>query len=334
MRRISRLSKLRKLGVTVGIFVLGVIALQGSREGTPVGSLHKASQLSDQMYRAIEAGRGMMRHRRFAYVMFLNSAYIPFTQSWICNTLLEDETVLQNTIFFADCTETRIELESFRSDIDVFTIPIELSGSLEYGHLDYYQLTLHRLKIQNELLQNGISVMLVEADAAWLKPGVDSQLSQLFRLHEIISADNHNYATDAKEISAGFSGYKSTPSVKKLFSTYVRRYEATLKKYEGQGGFIGDVGEQVLLSRMLSTLKFNVHWLDSCEYASGAWYTFKEYSARCELSTVKVLQNNYLLGNEAKVTRAKLWGHWYLDSDEKRCSNKRSSPGVAQLATS
>ena len=47
----------------------------------------------------------------------------------------------------------------------------------------------------------------------------------------------------------------------------------------------------------------------------GAWYT-TAFKKLCEISTINVLQNNYIIGNEAKIARAKSWGHWYLDSEE------------------
>ena len=41
------------------------------------------------------------------------------------------------------------------------------------------------------------------------EPNVDCHLSALLRSNDIISADNHNFADNSAEISAGFSGYRS-----------------------------------------------------------------------------------------------------------------------------
>ena len=43
----------------------------------------------------------------------------------------------------------------------------------------------------------------------------------------------------------------------------------------------------------------------------------EEYRSPCEASgggkQIIVLQNNWIAGNDAKVSRARRWGHWFLD---------------------
>ena len=266
---------------------------------------------------ALSASQQMMRNRNFVYVMFLNSAYISFAKSWVCNIQAIDAKVLQGTIFFTDSQHTSAALLESDNRLHVYTVPVDTPGELEYGHYDYYALTLHRLRIQEALLANRINVMLIEADAVWLKKTIDSQLVDLFYKYEIISADNHNYADDKVEISAGFSGYKASRKVRGVFKRYVQRYDNQLKIFENVTGFIGNVGEQVLLTQILVDENIRVHWLNTCEYASGAWYNMETYQQRCPLNTIKVLQNNYIVGNQAKVARARKWHHWFLN--EKKC---------------
>ena len=257
MRTRARFLKLRALFLFLCVYVF--VAANGPRATAPSRLRLKLNGNTSVLEAAIITGTRIMKHRRFVYVMFSNAAYLRFTKSWICNMLLQDDSVLHNTLFFTDSAEARADLLAFHGDLEVFVTPLSLSGAVEYGHFDYFMVALHRLKIQNELVQSGVSVMLVESDAVWLKPNVDCHLSALLRSNDIISADNHNFADNSREISAGFSGYRSSPSVKKLLSIYTSQYEESLRKYEGQSGFIGDLGEQVFFSKMLSAAKFDVY---------------------------------------------------------------------------
>ncbi len=274
----------------------------------------------DEFDRALSVSRQILKRKHFVYVMFINSAYISFAKSWVCNLQEIDETVLASTIMFTDSIHTRSAMLNFNGRLNVYTIPTNTSGSVEYGHYDYYALTLHRLRIQAALILNDIHVMLIEADAVWLDRRIDMQLNTIFAIHELISADNHNFAQDTKEISAGFSGYRSSRSVKLMFKRYVEDYNRQLEKYVNVSGFIGDIGEQMLLTQILREGNYAVYWLDSCEYASGAWYDKEKRSSRCRLKDVKVLQNNYIVGNDAKIARAQTWHHWYLDRATDQCA--------------
>ena len=70
------------------------------------------------------------------------------------------------------------------------------------------------------------------------------------------------------------------------------------------------------MTRLIAESHKNVTWLDACHFARGEWYTDSKFRLSCPFP--KVLQNNYIVGKEEKVRRAKEWGHWFL-SDEGLC---------------
>ena len=76
----------------------------------------------------------------------------------------------------------------------------------------------------------------------------------------------------------------------------------------------------MLLTEILQSEDFHVLWLDTCEYTSGVWYDKMKRESRCKLKDMKVLQNNYLTGNAAKIARAKAWRHWYVDEAAGKCT--------------
>ena len=49
------------------------------------------------------------------------------------------------------------------------------------------------------------------------------------------------------------------------------------------------------------------------------------YNDKCnrdEQDSIVVLQNNWIIGNEAKMNRAKEWGQWFVTEDGDRCIEK------------
>jgi len=260
--------------------------------------------------------------RTFAYVMFVNSGYLHLTKNWICNIRKLDAKILTSVLFFTEHPKTTAELLSFDPGLKVFTGGHESSGPLSFGTLPYFKLTMQRLEIQNALLQ-GLEtnqrrcLMMIEADATWLISDVDEELARLFEAFPLISADNADHSEDqsTREISAGFSGFCPTRDVKNLFAEYTSQYRTKLSRAKRSNPLLG---EQLLLSQMIDATRTEVYWLDSCKYATGLWYISDEYRKKCPSPTV--LQNNYIIGNDEKVKRAKENRHWFLHHSGKQCS--------------
>lgn len=81
-----------------------------------------------------------------------------------------------------------------------------------------------------------------------------------------------------------------------------------------------DILREVILPAMLSKGQIKVINLDRCKYASGLWYIQKAvYLKMCGSKFPAVLNNNFLVGNDKKILRAKDRKHWFLNGD--KCSN-------------
>ena len=109
-----------------------------------------------------------------------------------------------------------------------------------------------------------------------------------------------------------------------FFDSFVDKYKVLLENVLRQKGrqsktYIGDVGESHTMSAMLkSTDKdVDVRWLDTCHFARGQWYTSVEYRKRCP--SPWLLTNNWIIGNAAKIERAKKWNHWFLGEHQNAC---------------
>ena len=269
------------------------------------GDVHRNSRL-------VQAAREIYATYPYVQLMFLNEAYLRFVKSWICNIRLLDFDILKQTIFVVSDELTAQQLKSFEPEAIFYVYPCD-NSDVSYGSFEYFSLTLKRLQLQNELIQAGINVFLIEADAVWFSP-LSEYLSGMVEIDKasIISATDRSPGNPL--ISAGFIYFSASRA--HFFKDYTRAYEKIVKKLNGQTGRLDHIhaGEQHLMTKMLRQKNENVTWLDECHFARGEWYQDEKYRTRCPHP--KVIQNNYLVGNSNKVFRAKKWNHWFLNTDE------------------
>lgn len=247
----------------------------------------------------------------YIHLMFLNHAYLNLTKSWICNIRMVGSDIFHQTIFVVSDEATAQELRNFEPRVFAY-VHLSDTNDLSYGTFEYFSLTLERLKLQNELIQAGINIFLIEADAVWF-----STLSEYFS--DAIEVDGVSIisATDRSSknplISAGFIYFSA--SLSHFFNEYTKKYARIVSNFSGQKGRLDHIhaGEQHLMTSMLRKAQKNVTWLDDCHFARGEWYQDVSYRIRCPHP--KVIQNNYIIGNSDKVVRAEEWNHWFLSPD-------------------
>ena len=280
------------------LYILCVTILESS--GT------EDAYISDEL---IRDGQLISARDGYVFLMFFNSGYLDFMKSWMCNILLVDPKILNQTLFVAANSHARLQLQSLGHGLLVHTLAIENDGAdVSYGTYEYFDLTLQRLQVQNRLLQKGVNVFVIEADAVWFSPFVVDVDSAILK-SQIISARDRG--GEEHLISAGFLFVPS--SRKRFFDMYVRKYASKLSKLSGLEGRIDDIdhGEQHLMTKMLAKSRQEIIWLDECDFARGEWYTSPSFRMTC--AQPRIIQNNYIVGNENKVRRAHTWGHWFVD---------------------
>lgn len=256
---------------------------------------------------------------KFVTLLYFNYAYLNMTKSFLCNLNLVAHSPFSSRLVLVaadehaayDLTQFLLveRLQHLQRNLSPFVVLLR-SGeaqSVDFGTQRYYDLTLERLRIQNELLQAGLNVFIIESDAIWFSADIRDILNEAFSGAVDILSANDSGGSASKLISAGFLAVKSNQKVKKLFQMYTTRYRKLLKQKQL-------IGEQILMTHLLQEFpNVNVKWLDECEYASGRWYGEIEYRKRC--ATPAVLQNNWIIGVDKKMERAKSWNHWFLQSE-------------------
>jgi hypothetical protein len=255
------------------------------------------------------------------YLQYLDKSFVTMTKNWICN-VLEFKTVLPRTVFVVTDSIAYDALTLFSKSqvepkqnppLNVVLVPFtpqQANGKdLDYGTLQYYDLMLFRSGIDWQLMANGIEFMTVESDAVWHKDPSDI----IFSTSGDIITSNDRPPGEPTLISHGFSLFRNRPRVVELKLTI-------LLKQEENFGATGDAGNEQgaimeLLAGEFNDLKLN--FLSTDLFVNGLRFT----DPSC--SSCIVRQNNWVIGNQKKIERAKLAGFWYLkkENDVDVCFN-------------
>jgi hypothetical protein len=109
---------------------------------------------------------------------------------------------------------------------------------------------------------------------------------------------------------------RPTENTKVVWKILLQHQSFIIASFQDQG-VIGDLGnEQAVLNTILSKSKgMEVSWLPHDTFVCGKCFD----SEKTRPVDPVVVLNNHIIGNKAKFSRAKLWNHWYLDNDGKRC---------------
>ena len=256
----------------------------------------------------------MQLHYGFAYLMFVNRAYLQMTKSWICNIRLLNVAIFNRVLLVCSDVPTLRELSSFEPNLHSFLYRSEIQHGVDFGTFMYYSIVLERLKVQNSLIQHGVNVMIIESDQTWFRD-VSVVIKKVFDSGvDVIAGDERAHIPEKMRsyICGGFHGISSNPVTKAFFRDYIVTHEKALSQYEGKVGVLPLENDQALLTRLVMQKYLQVRWLQQCEYVNGAWYTTSRRRLLCPRWRIGVLHNNYIVGNEVKEVRARKWGHWFL----------------------
>ena len=232
-------------------------------------------------------------HSGFVNIQFFNEGFLNMTKSWICNVRSLNG-VLPATLFVASDLLSYNALLDFKfTNVNVIYEDYRTPVNMDYGQTTYFSFTHYRTEIVLNLLENNINVWSTEADAVWYA----SPFDEMDPIVEMYIANNN---PKDPQVSVGMIYLKATEDViqlwKKLLAFRINN---------------PDKEEQSHLTVLVRETNALVEWLPSLEYISGLWYTIKEYRTGKE----KVIQNNFIVSNQAKEERAKSYGQYFLQDD-------------------
>ena len=265
--------------------------------------------------------------RPFLLVMMGNRAFVPFVQSWLCNTADMDGVHERTLLLFTD--DGQKDLESIDYSVahvgDVSAnLTNELSGGMKFGTYGYWRLVQLRVHVVASLLRAKIPFLLCEPDALWVQNPLHDPALQ--------STAEMVYFSDNEEIPGfGFMRLWPTPNIVSLFTTLEMHFGRQMPSpLTGVNTEIVVKPEQDLLYDLIMRPEMSdrIERLRPTKYVSGTWYAMEtihhgsreihgdQVRSACQADGMPyVINNNWIVGNEAKIARAKRWGHWFLQNE-------------------
>lgn len=256
--------------------------------------------------------------KAYTVVQFLNTGFLEMTKSWICN--VKKFNILPDTVFIATDQKAYDGLRAFDTSLKVRFVPYSAPDSMSYGHSDYYKYMLFRTRQMIKMMQKETNIFLTEADAVWLKDPLPRILS---KKADIVTVNDARKGTK-RQMSGGFQFIHPTAVNKRLFRALEKELSQSLKNKHGEMGNLGS--DQIILNKLIHEHRAKVVWLSSDEFVAGWWYESKH------TDTPYIIQNNWIVGNEAKIKRAKQYNHWYLN-DTGSCRGSEKSTSIQSTVT-
>lgn len=243
-------------------------------------------------------------------IQILNHGYVQLTQSWICN-VRRFTGILEKTLFIATDQPAYNELIQFDANLNIILLLYKTPKNLSYGQYLYYDFMLFRTRLVLSLIQDDITLWLTESDAIWFSD--PSNIVSATDADMVIMSD----AFPDKILNGGFLLLRPTSQTITVWTKLLKTFENVMKSTKSDS-VMGDTGsEQLMLSKIIKgESRLKVRWLHHENFISGLFYQ----TPKAFKNPIVVL-NNYIIGNTAKINRAKKFGHWFLNEDNKCSTN-------------
>lgn len=257
----------------------------------------------------------------------VNKHFIDMSHSWLCNVDVPGFRPKGLVWVTTDAESYR----AFRAYDNSKTIRLdEIKGGKDTGHdfgnPGYWKLMLERTELITEILNQGIAIFAFETDAIWLEdpmPYIEKLLA--------VDADMVGTINSRFEVSGNFFYLRPSLPTRRLWIEITNRfhdaYENAKFKDKKPDSWTYIQNDQSLLTNLVLR---NSSWrgahpltfmtLDLEKFVDGQWYDAKKgiYSTKRAQNPV-VINNNFVIGTNAKITRAKKHGHWFWDDKKKIC---------------
>jgi len=258
--------------------------------------------------------------RSFLVIMMANRDFAPFIQNWLCNTAHMDGVHQRTLLLFTDDGYTALGGAGFRV-ATVGNVGANLTlgpgHDIKYGTVGYWRLVQRRVQVVASLVRAGIPFLLCEPDALWVRNPLTDPV-----LHS--TAEMVYYRDNGEIPGFGFLRLWPTAMVRSLFSAVEAEFGRQMPGPTTEASASIDItSEQNFLHRLLEGQggRDRALALSNTKYVSGKWYSQgvdgrRSRGASKSDGTPYVINQNWIVGNSAKISRAKQWGHWFLQNEE------------------
>ena len=331
---------MKSFKVCVCIFVLGVAAAYylfrfrreqdtaEARSVSPSAHLTTASDMQQQdgmkkgggeyhqVLSALEdlvlVASAITKEKGVVLFTIINNGYIDLAFSWLCNTAVIDD-IHQRVIFLATDVSTGQRLHQQWPAVHVVSLKdTRYDGALSFGRAGYLRLMVQRTQIIQRLLQSNVRLLLFEVDFVWLANPLPTILSQSDQAHSDIVAIRE---IGTPQTCGCFFLLNPTPVTKALWTRLTEQMDEVSQAAANKSkdaNMMRLKNDQDSLTTLINT-KYggvNVSYLSERQFPNGQWY--KNSALRALKPDPLVIHNNYIIGNDQKIKRAKKFGHWFL----------------------
>jgi Nucleotide-diphospho-sugar transferase len=302
----------------------------------------KLSISQESMRRILELGfRG---GRGSVSMTVVNKAFLATAHSWVCNV---DTAGIRppGVVWITTDIESRDAMRKVPHSETVYLAELQGGserGGTSYGTPGYWLLMLERTRLIREILDHGVGVFAFETDQIWLRdpvPHVDHLVHGGDEVDIVGTMDTRH------EIGGNFLYLSPTPATKRLWRQVSHRFERAYmdnqmhKRTHRTHRYMEN--DQSLLTKLVffdETFKQRnpvvFRALDTEQFVDGRWYKENENFYQSARSRSPILvNNNFLVGIEAKILRAKKHGHWFLESARSNGNGAADDDDVCAVAT-
>ncbi|KAL4236238.1 hypothetical protein ACF0H5_004625 [Mactra antiquata] len=250
-------------------------------------------------------------------VTIVNAAYVPFAFSWLCNT--QSMGIHSSILVLSTSDSARNELKMRWPDIRVVSLNLSISDAKQdYSTVEYVKIMIHRAELFKALLNAGHEVMLFEFDYVWF----ENPLPRLQKMNDVDMLVNPVSGTDKTVINGGLIYLFPTEKTKSLWAQLTCKLQELVKELrelQSSSAVSESTNDQTFLSGLWRAGYANIssRELSLDDFADGQWYTTPEEDRK--LWNPVMISNNWVIGNDRKIERAKEFGHWFLKDDGQSC---------------
>jgi hypothetical protein len=196
----------------------------------------------------ISVASEMTLERNMVLFTVVNDAYMPFVNSWLCNT--KTMNIHKSVLIATTDALTRETLKTRWPEINVISLDMgTLSGNQTFGTIGYMKLIIKRAEMVLVLLLANIDVFIFEVDCVWLSNAVSS--ISFKEHHDIIV--NPVSGSNSETFAGGFILLRSTCRTKIVWHkvTDVMMVLGERVKSLQDFGTFEEENEQEVLARLL-----------------------------------------------------------------------------------
>ena len=275
-------------------------------------------ETSDGAEEVVQAATAIFRKKGVVLFAVVNDAYFDLAASWCCNTAAMGD-LHERVLFVTTDVTTGQRLKTLWPKLTVVSFNTSgFSGAQEYSKAGYVRITAERTRLVLRLLEAGLRMLLFEVDCLWLSDPLPLLTA---REGDIIATK----VTSSADTASGFLLLNPTTATVSLWRQLTQSMMALhprLAKSKDSDVVPEHLDDQPFLTGLVKKKYAGIRivYMPPETFPDGKWYGLPA-SARAARPRPVIINNNWVIGKDAKVRRAKAFGHWFWISDSGTCNS-------------